>query len=118
MAALHGQVFQILNLRNEAGFREVANRRGGQTYAQAAATAAELAADAAADGDRPGHSCTKLRFYVDDTELPADYTIFQAVSESQRIRRSQSGADGEHTSQMRPRRLWDDMHTLRYSRCG
>lgn len=56
---------------------------------------------------RPGAPASHLCFYVNGRALPGHCTIFQAISEAART----GGAGGP-----RPRRLWEEIHTLQYSR--
>lgn len=91
---------------------------GGRSYAQATAGPGSQAGEPDAGGGRAAQKArrmeAKLRFYVNDRPVPSNYTIFQAVNDLFREHREEE-ASSESMSGRR-RRLWEETHTLYYSR--
>ncbi len=83
------------------------------SYAQAAARRAAPAAPAGAAGEH------RLRFALGGAPLPQSATIFQAIQSAQHRRPAVAGGDAAGApAQPHARRLWDEVHTVHYSRCA
>jgi len=83
------------------------------SYAPAPARRAAPAAPAGAAGEH------RLRFALGGAPLPQSATIFQAIQSAQHRRPAVAGGDAAGApAQPHARRLWDEVHTVHYSRCA
>ena len=79
--------------------------------------AAGAGADAAAPPGAAGEH--RLRFALGGAPLPQSATIFQAIQSAQHRRPAVAGGDAAGApAQPHARRLWDEVHTVHYSRCA
>lgn len=91
--------------------------RGARSYAQA--TAGQNNGPGESEGrthHRTNPTNCRLRFYVNNKACPSSYTIFQAVNDLARAQRSELQANESAGQYGRRRRLWEDTHTIHYSR--